>query len=74
MGKSRSPYNEEFPAGSRVRILDRERLERFAKERKYHNPLQKEQLGFAGQIALVKTVAFYHGGEELYELKDVSGL
>lgn len=74
MGKSRGPYNEEFPEGSQVRILSREQLERFAKEWKHHNPLQQDQFGFAGQIAVVKTVSFYHGGDELYELKDVPGL
>jgi hypothetical protein len=74
MGKSRGLYKEEFPAGSRVRIRDREQLEQFVKEWEQHNPLQKEQLGFAGQTAQVKSVSFYHGGDELYELKDVPGL
>ena len=74
MGKSRGPYNEEYPAGSRVRILDRKQLECFANEWKHHNPIQKEQLEFAGQIAVVKTISFYHGGDELYELENVPGL
>ena len=74
MGKNHGPYKAEYPAGSQVRILDREPLERFAKEWKYHNPLQKEQFQFAGQTALVKSVSFYHGGDELYELSNVPGL
>jgi hypothetical protein len=74
MGKNHGPYKAEYPAGSQVRILDREPLERFAKEWKYHNPLQKEQLQFAGQTVVVKSVSFYHGGDELYELSNVPGL
>lgn len=74
MSKNRGPYKSEYPDGSRVRILDREQLERFAKEWKYHNPLQQEQLQFAGQTAVVKTVGFYHGGDELYELNNVPGI
>jgi hypothetical protein len=74
MGKSRGPYKEEFPTGTRVQIAGREHLEQFSKEWKYHNPLKKEQLAFASQFAIVKTVSFYHGGDELYELKELPGL
>ena len=74
MGNSRGPYNEKFKKGSRVRIIEREKLERFAKEWKYHNPLQDEQLRFAGQITIAEAVGFYHGGDELYELKGIPGL
>lgn len=47
MGKNRGPYKAEYPEGSLVRIIDREQLERFSKEWKYHNPLQQEQIQFA---------------------------
>ena len=73
MGKTRGPYKEEFPAGSTVRIVDRQRLEDFARDWKLHNPLKPEQLGFAGLEARVTTVSFYHGGDELYRLEGIPG-
>jgi hypothetical protein len=36
--------------------------------------LEPEQLRFADKIAKVKSVGFYHGGDELYELKGVPGM
>ena len=74
MGKSKGPYNEEFPIGSVVRIIEKNKLEQFIKNWKYHHPLQPEQLEFAGQIAKVRKVGFYHGGDELYTLEDIPGL
>jgi hypothetical protein len=32
------------------------------------------QLEAAGKAAQVKSVGFYHGGDELYELEDLPGL
>jgi hypothetical protein len=56
-----TPYNEAFPAGSKVRIADRDFLGMFKEEWKYHHKLQPEQLTYADQEAIVKGVAFYHG-------------
>jgi len=36
--------------------------------------LQRQQLNYADKIAKVKSVGFYHGGDELYELKGVPGM
>lgn len=74
MGKTKGPYKEEFPVGTKVRIADRPRLEEFLNEWKLHNPLKATQLEFAGTQAKVKTVSFYHGGDELYTLEEVPGL
>jgi hypothetical protein len=73
MGKTKGPYREEFPKGSKVKIADRDFLEHFLNSWKSHHKLEPEQLGFAGQIATVKAVGFYHGGDELYELDGVPG-
>lgn len=74
MGKTKGPYEPEFPVGTQVRILELEALEKFQQEWKWHNPLRDEQLSFAGREAQVNSVAFYHGGDELYELKGVPGI
>ena len=67
------PYQELFPAGSRVRIADLCRLENFKEAWKDHHPLAPEQLEYAGRSATVDNVGFYHGGDVLYELIDVPG-
>lgn len=74
MGKTKGAYEPEFPVGTRVRILELEALERFQRKWKHHHPLRDEQLSFAGRAAQVASVAFYHGGDELYELKGVPGI
>jgi hypothetical protein len=74
MGKMKGPYKEEFPKGTKVKIADRAFLEDFRETWKYHHKLEPEQLGFADKIAKVKSVGFYHGGDELYELKGVPGM
>jgi hypothetical protein len=45
----------------------------FLKTWKLHHELEPQQLNFANKIAKVKSVGFYHGGDELYELKGVPG-
>jgi hypothetical protein len=67
-------YHEEFPAGSSVRIADQLTLEEFRRTWKYHNKLEDRQLSYHDQIAVVKQVSFYHGGDVLYELEGVSGI
>jgi hypothetical protein len=73
MGKTKGPYKEEFPRGSRVKIADRTFLEDFLRTWKFHHKLEPDQLKFADKIATVKSVGFYHGGDELYELDGVPG-
>ena len=68
-----TPYHEKYPAGSKVRIASREKLDAFYSSWKYHDKLTIEQLDYADRIAEVKTVDFYHGGDVLYNLKDVPG-
>lgn len=74
MGRSRGPYNEEFPVGTVVQIVDERHLRRFQSEWNLHNPLTDEQVPFAGTPAVVKSVGFYHGGDELYTLEGLPGV
>jgi hypothetical protein len=67
-------YKEAFPIGTKVRLADRIFLGRFIVEWKYHHPLQPEQLAHAGAIAEVEEVGFYHGGDVLYNLKNIPGI
>lgn len=68
------PYEESFPAGTWVRIAEREALDEFLRTWKLHNPLKTEQLAFAGDVAEVENVGFYHGGDALYILKGIPGV
>ena len=74
MGKTRGPYEAEYPEGSSVSIVPRDALETFMREWRWHNRLQPEQLNYAGRVAKVKSIGFYHGGDELYTLEDVPGV
>jgi len=74
MGNTRGAYNAEFPAGTQVRIIDRDHLAEFKRTWRYHHPLTDEQLAYAGHSAQVKSVGFYHGGDELYTLDGVPGI
>jgi hypothetical protein len=69
-----SLYDAEFPVGTLVRIIEKNELDRFFREWKYHHPLQPLQLRFAGQLARVTKVYFYHGGDVLYELSEIPGM
>jgi hypothetical protein len=66
MGKSNGPYKEEFSKGSTVKIADRTFLGEFLRTWKSHHQLEVAQLEFAENIAKVKSVSFYPGGDELY--------
>jgi hypothetical protein len=68
------PYKEAFPAGAKVRVADRQFLELFLKEWKYHHKLTHDHLQYADHESIVKGVAFYHGGDPVYTLEDVPGL
>lgn len=68
------PYKATFPEGSRVRVISRVALERFAHDWEYHHKLLSEQMEFAGTTATVKGVSFYHGGDQLYVLENLPGI
>jgi hypothetical protein len=74
MGRTKGRYRAEFEVGEQVCIANREFLLRFIAEWKYHHPLQPEQVAYADKIATVRSVGFYHGGDELYTLFDVPGI
>jgi len=67
------PYQELYPVGTCVRIASRRDLEEFARSWRFHHKLKPEQLGYADRVTQVKSVSFYHGGDVLYEFKDVPG-
>jgi len=67
----RRPYQEQYAKGSCVRIASRLVLQQFLRDWKYHSKLQPEQLNYADQFAEVESIGFYHGGDELYELKGI---
>ncbi len=74
MGKTKGLNNVEFAVGSEVRIADRPFLESFLEAGQYHNELEPEQLDFAGHVAKVKEVTFFHGGDEIYALEGIPGV
>lgn len=74
MGRTKGPYNAEFPKGTIVKIGDRESLEAFQRIWRLHNELEDDQLEYAGLEARVLSVTFYHGGDELYRLIGVPGV
>ncbi len=67
-------YQQRFPMGSRVRVASHDKLEAFAHDWKFHHKLEPEQMNFAGFVAKVRNVGFYHGGDPLYELEGVAGI
>jgi len=74
MGKTRGLYNPEYPIGTIVRVIGQADLDLFRRDWRYHHPLEDEQMGFAGVVAAVIEVGFYHGGDELYKLEGVPGI
>jgi hypothetical protein len=67
-------YKELYPVGTEVRVVPRGRLEDFRLTWRYHHALAEAQLPFAGSVARVATVGFYHGGDVLYTLEDIPGI
>lgn len=65
------PGPEKFPAGSLVRIAPLAALQTFKDTWKLHHPLVDEQLQYAGKIARVRNVGYYHGGDILYILDEM---
>lgn len=74
MGKTKGPYKAEYPRGSTVRIADREFLQNFLVSWEFHHKLELDQLNYADKITKVKSVGFYHGADELYELEGAPGI
>jgi hypothetical protein len=74
MGKTKGPYVAEFSVGERVRIAPLGELRTFAREWKWHHPLEEGQFAFAAVESRVRNISFYHGGDELYELEDAPGI
>jgi hypothetical protein len=74
MGRIKGPYKAEFPVGSLVRIAGRDALEHFMRTWKFHNKLQPEQLDYGGKAGKIRSVGFYHGGDELYQIEGVPGI
>jgi hypothetical protein len=68
------PYKEQFRAGSEVEIADKVFLEGFMNSWKFHHPLEPSQVAYAGCVATVHGVAFYHGGDPLYQLREIPGI
>ena len=68
------PYEAAFAEGALVRIRGRDVLARFRETWTYHNRLREVQLGYAGRIATVQSVGFYHGGDPLYVLEGAPGV
>jgi len=74
MGKTKGAYQAEFPVGSKVRVLAANGLLSFKDTWRLHNPLQNEQLPFAGKEGIIKSVGFYFGGDELYTIDGFPGV
>lgn len=74
MGRTKGPYNAEFAVGESVRIVDLDTLRSFVRNWRYHHPVNPDQMAYANQVGKVKSVGFYHGGDELYELKGIPGI
>jgi len=74
MGRTRGPYNADFPVGTKVRIANRAFLEEFKRTWQYHHPLLPDQLDHAGAITEIERLGYYHGGDELYWLRGVPGV
>ncbi len=74
MGETKFIYKARFELGTPVQIANREFLENFLSDWKFHNKLQPEQLVYHSQIATVEKVGFYHGGDQLYVLTGIPGI
>jgi hypothetical protein len=74
MGKTKGAYVPEYEKGTLVQIVDRSTLSDFISNWRFHNKLAPSQLKYAGRVSEVESVGFYHGGDELYKLKDIPGI
>jgi hypothetical protein len=74
LGKTKGLNIAEFEVGAEVRVADRAFLEKILEAGQYHNELEPQQLAFAGAVARVKSVEFFHGGDEIYTLEAIPGV
>jgi hypothetical protein len=74
VGKTKGLNVAEFEVGAEVRVATRAFLEKFMEEGQYHNELEPEQLAYAGKVAKVKAIEFFHGGDEIYTLEGIPGV
>jgi hypothetical protein len=74
VGKTKGLNVAEFEVGAEVRLANRAFLEKFMEEGQYHNELEPEQLAYAGKVAKVKAIEFFHGGDEIYTLEGIPGV
>jgi hypothetical protein len=74
VGKTKGLNVAEFEVGAEVRVANRAFLEKFMEEGQYHNELEPEQLAYAGKVAKVKAIEFFHGGDEIYTLEGIPGV
>ena len=73
MGSRKGPYVADFPEGTQVEIVGQAELVEFMTTWKLHHPLTDELLAYAGRRAVVRAVSYYHGGDELYALREIPG-
>jgi len=74
MGRTKGINQAEFEVGTQVRVADRAFLESFLEAGQYHNELEPDQLVYAGWVAKVEKVTFFHGGDEIYSLEGIPGV
>jgi L-ascorbate metabolism protein UlaG (beta-lactamase superfamily) len=67
------PYRERYPVGSTIRIADLPRLEEFQRTWQWHHNVPPEHLIYAGSVAKIIRIGYYHGGDVLYDLEGVPG-
>ena len=68
-----APYQATVADGSGVRIRSAEALAEFQRAWRWHHPLTQDMSSYAGQVATVEEVGFYHGGDPLYRLRGLPG-
>jgi hypothetical protein len=66
--------HELYPVGTWVRIASRNDLQTFAATWRFHHKLQPDQIVYAERVAPVHKVSVYHGGDVLYEFKEIPGI
>ena len=67
-------YAERFPVGTQVKVVPEDQLQEFRRTWRYHHALEDVQMPYAGTVARVATVGFYHGGDVLYTLENIPGI
>jgi hypothetical protein len=63
MGHIKGLYNQDFSIGENAKIASLDKLKGFIQEWKYHHPLVLDHLKYAGRIAEIEEVGFYHCGD-----------